>query len=254
MMRWLVLFVCLGMLPQRALAYRPFDSTDADVAELGSFEIEAGPVGYLAVGRQQYLTLPSLVLNYGFSPGWEVVLEGVYELSLGPGMTPAQRSSLTQTELTVKHVLRPGVLQEGTGPSLATEFGLLLPGYSGSPGVNDVSQGVGLWAAGICSWRLGDATFHLNLALEVTSQALPGTEDGLIIEGPERWPVRPVVELLGEYLKGGEYQATALAGAIWRISEQIALDAAFRAGTSDQGFVREVRAGLTWAIPVGPKD
>jgi hypothetical protein len=252
--RRLPLIVLLVLLPLRAFAYRPFDSTDADVAQLGNFEIELGPAGYLGVGRQEYVTLPSLVLNYGFAPGWEVVFSGVYELSLGPGLTPAQRSAVTQTGLTLKHVLRPGVLQDGTGLSIATEFGLLLPGYSGNPGVTDISQGTGLWLAGICSWRWGDATLHLNLALEVTAQALPGTEDALIIEGPERWPVRPVAELLGEYVAGRQYQATALIGAIWRISEQISLDAALRGGASDHGFIREVRAGLTWTIPVGPRE
>jgi len=65
--------------------------------------------------------------------------------------------------------------------------------------------------------------------------------------------VRPVVELLGEYVKGGEYQATGLAGAIWKISEQISLDAAFRAGMSDQGFIREVRPP-DLVNPVGPKE
>src|ERR1700722_6919106 len=51
--------------PATALAYRPFDGTDAAVAEKGEFELELGPVGYYQVGQERDLVLPALVLNYG---------------------------------------------------------------------------------------------------------------------------------------------------------------------------------------------
>ncbi len=43
------------MLAAPALAYRPFDSTDADVAGPGEFELELGPVAAAAVVYRQTL-------------------------------------------------------------------------------------------------------------------------------------------------------------------------------------------------------
>ncbi|HTQ05464.1 MAG TPA: hypothetical protein VMI54_16485 [Polyangiaceae bacterium] len=49
-----------------AFAYRPFDGTDGSVAEYGTFELEAGMLGYLRQGAATYST-PSQILNYGAS-------------------------------------------------------------------------------------------------------------------------------------------------------------------------------------------
>src|SRR5262245_51233571 len=38
--------ICLMMWPENSFAYRPFDSTDAAVADLGELEIELGPVEF----------------------------------------------------------------------------------------------------------------------------------------------------------------------------------------------------------------
>jgi hypothetical protein len=57
-------------------AYRPFDGTDAAVAETGEIEIELGPVEYLRAGPERTLLAPDLRINYGFIPGWEAALEG----------------------------------------------------------------------------------------------------------------------------------------------------------------------------------
>src|SRR5947207_5852747 len=59
-----------------AEAYRPFDGTDAAVAETGEVEIELGPVEYLRFGPDRTLLAPNVRINYGFTPGWEAVLEG----------------------------------------------------------------------------------------------------------------------------------------------------------------------------------
>jgi hypothetical protein len=58
-----------------ALAYRPFDSTDADVAKPLELELEFGPSDYLVVGKLSWLA-PTLVVNFGVVPGVELVLEG----------------------------------------------------------------------------------------------------------------------------------------------------------------------------------
>jgi hypothetical protein len=245
--RPIALSTLLLLLPAKAHAYRPFDSTDAAVAERGDLELEIGPVGYLGIGRLQFLVLPALVINYGFLPGWELVLQGEQDLALGRLPDGVPRSQLSNTSLTAKHVLRPGFLQDARGPSIASEFGLLLPTWP------LIRPGVGFWLAGIGSFRASEVTFHLNLAFQMTRDLRPGTQDGLIIEGPGKWPVRPVAELLGEYDGNRYWQATGLAGLIWAFSEEVQFDAAFRAGDSSGGFVREVRLGVTWAIPVGPK-
>jgi len=63
-------------------------------------------------------------LNFIFENRWEAVLEG-------KGITPVSPSgpfALTDTAFSLKHILIPGSLQDQTGPSVATEFGVLLPG------------------------------------------------------------------------------------------------------------------------------
>src|ERR1043166_6010093 len=59
-----------------ARGYRPFDGTDAEVASPRELELEVGPVGYLREGRARSIVSPALVVNYGFLPRWEAVLEG----------------------------------------------------------------------------------------------------------------------------------------------------------------------------------
>jgi hypothetical protein len=56
-----------------AQAYRPFDGTDAAVAETGEVEIELGPVEYLRDEADR----ANVRIKYGFTPGWEAVLEGI---------------------------------------------------------------------------------------------------------------------------------------------------------------------------------
>lgn len=59
-----------------AQAYRPFDGTDAAVADTGDVEIELGPVEYLREEAKRTLFAPDLRLNYGFAPDWEATIEG----------------------------------------------------------------------------------------------------------------------------------------------------------------------------------
>ena len=56
-----------------ASAYRPFDGTDAAVADLGEVEIEFQPLGAAdAGGTTKGLT--DAIFNYGFADRWELVL------------------------------------------------------------------------------------------------------------------------------------------------------------------------------------
>src|ERR1700729_1939494 len=75
--------ICLFAHP--AAAYRPFDGTDAAVADLNQVEIELQPAGHLQTGPQSTLVAPEVVYNYGFAERWELVLQGQVETPLSPG-------------------------------------------------------------------------------------------------------------------------------------------------------------------------
>src|SRR6266581_1618406 len=94
-------------------AYRPFDGTDAAVAETGEMEIELGPVEYFREGSERALFAPDVRFNYGFMPGWEAVLEGTIAHGLAAD-TPG--TSLRGNGAFLKGVLREGSLQEKPGP------------------------------------------------------------------------------------------------------------------------------------------
>jgi hypothetical protein len=127
-----------------AQAYRPFDGTDAAVAAPGEMEIEFGAVEYLREGSERALFAPNVRLNYGFVPGWEAVLEG----ELAHGLTAGTSGTrLVGNGAFLKGMLREGSLQEKPGPSIATEFGILLPG------IHD-ERGTGASVAGIVSQQL----------------------------------------------------------------------------------------------------
>src|ERR1700758_5194707 len=82
-------------------AYRPFDGTDAAVAETGEVEIELGPVEYLRDGADRSLLAPDLKINYGFTPRWEASLEGDVAHRLTAGIPQA---SLVESEALLKAV------------------------------------------------------------------------------------------------------------------------------------------------------
>jgi hypothetical protein len=55
-------------------AYRPFNGTNAAVADVGELEFELQPAGVLQEGGTQTLVAPWLVTNFGFAKNWEAVL------------------------------------------------------------------------------------------------------------------------------------------------------------------------------------
>ena len=87
------------------------------MAETGEAEIELGPVEYLRDGAERTLLAPNVRINYGFTPGWEAVLEGI----LAHGLTAdIPGTSLVENDAFLKAVLIEGSLQEKSGPSIAT--------------------------------------------------------------------------------------------------------------------------------------
>jgi len=94
-------------------AYRPFDGTDAAVAETGEMEIELGPVESLRQGAERALLAPDLRINYGFTPGWEASLEGKLTHGLTAGVPG---TSLVESDALLKGVLREGHCRRSLGP------------------------------------------------------------------------------------------------------------------------------------------
>jgi hypothetical protein len=222
-----------------ALAYRPFDGTDAAVAAPGEVEIELQPAGRLRDQTGTSLIAPATVFNYGFSEGWEAVLEGQCQTPL----SPSGPTSLTAAGAFLKHVLQPGSLQDKTGPSVATEFGVLLPDSTGS-------SGVGASLAGIVSQRWDWGTIHLNAETALTRDHHADLFLGAIIEGPSKWSVRPVAEFFVEQAFGQFDTVSALVGLIWQAREDLSFDVGLRHALTNGRPVNEVRAGLTFSFPL----
>jgi hypothetical protein len=223
-----------------AEAYRPFDGTDAAVAETGEVEIELGPVEYLRVGAERMLLAPDLRINYGFIKGWEASLEGKLTHGLTAGIPG---TSLVESQALLKGVLREGSLQEKPGPSIATEFGVLLPG------IND-QHGAGAVLNGIVSQRWDWGTTHFNAQIELTREQHVDYFLDTIIEGPHDWPVRPVAETFYERDVSVFRTGSALVGAIWQVQDNIAVDFGLRGARVNNQTAGEIRAGVTFAFGV----
>jgi hypothetical protein len=122
---------------ESAFAYRPFESTDADVVQPRTVEIELGIAG-IREGRRTDALAPKFVVNVGLVERFEAIVEGdvVY-----PEDEPVR---LEDAAVGAKWLALPGSLQ-GVGdlPSLAVEALALLPtapgerhagpSWSGSP-------------------------------------------------------------------------------------------------------------------------
>jgi opacity protein-like surface antigen len=234
------LLLAVAAAPRQAAAFRPFDGTDAAVADKDEMEIELGPVGYERDGAERVLIAPAARFNYGFAEGWEATLEGQAEHGLSGGM---RRSTLVGNTAALKGVLREGSLQDKPGPSVATEAALLLPGI-GDEG------GTGSSLTGIVSQQWPLVSVHFNLAATVTREQHGDYFVSTIVEGPRDWPVRPVAEVFHERDFGTFKTTSGLIGAIWQVRRNLAFDAAFRHASINDHTQDEVRAGLTFSFPL----
>jgi hypothetical protein len=231
--------LCLLACCSPAFAYRPFDGTDAAVAAKGEVEIELQPAGRLRDESGTGLIAPATVFNYGLSEGWEAVLEGQGQTLL----SPPGPTSLTAAGAFLKHVLIPGSLQDKTGPSVATEFGVLLPDSAGN-------SGMGASVTGIVSQRWEWGTIHINAETALTRDHHGDVFFSTILEGPSKWTIRPVAEIFYENEFGKEETISGLIGLIWQVRDDLSFDIAFRRGLTNGHPVDEVRAGLTFGFPL----
>jgi hypothetical protein len=226
------------LLSPEARAYRPFDQTDADVAEHREVEIELGPVALARSSEELVLVAPSLVINYGFCPQFELVVEGRNERSLRPATERRWRPK--DMAVSIKGLVRAGSLQGEGGLSIAVEPSVLLPGRNQS----GVGTQVGLILSAL--WRAG--TLHLNVVPGMSRAHDAAGSIGFIAEGPHDWKIRPV----GEGLVYGEmsdaWLAALLCGFIARAGQALSFDGAVRTERAAGRTTLEVRAGLTWAF------
>ncbi|HKW91712.1 MAG TPA: hypothetical protein VJX92_07425 [Methylomirabilota bacterium] len=225
----------------RAWAYRPFVSTDAAVADPKEFEIELGVLTVDRTGHENTYTTPSVVLNYGILDRWELVAE----FRVQEGST----TEVTDPGVSLKTVLKEGVLQGKGGLSLAVEIGLLLPSTLNGEG------GVGFEGTGIISGRFGPVMLHANAGGGVDrSDARPFVTWGLIGELPVTEKVRLVSEVNGESARGRRSDNAVLLGVIWKpSSSNIFVDAAVRRGISGGAPDWEFTAGVTFGFkPASP--
>ena len=224
--------------PGLALAYRPFDGTDADVAEPGEFELELGPLHYAQEGKERFLLTPT-VLNLGVAARLELVADFV---PVYPQAGPVQ---VSDTALLAKYLLRAGTLQGGGGPSIAVEAGPLLPEVNGQ-------RGFGASLNVIVSERWSWLTVHLNNeGLLSRKELILGYAANLIGEFDVGSSLRPVAELGFEIEPSSKAKGyAALAGIIWTVADNLALDAAGRVGRLDGENTFEARLGLTWSVPI----
>ena len=236
-MRVAFIVLCLLPLSGPALALRPYDSTDADVAKQGEFELELGPVGRRREGSKRIEVAPAVIGNFGLEGDRELVIQGQREVALDR----EPRSAIVDNGIFIKQVLRKGTLQDASGASIATEYGLLLPSVH-------AEKGTGVSVAGIVSQRSEAVSVHLNAALAWTREHEPDLFLGAILEGPYSWVVRPVAEVFGEQASGSPRTTSGLVGAIWRFRDGLSFDVGIRRARDGSETIRELRLGLTWTF------
>ena len=231
----LALVAALGITPS-AYAYRPFDGTDAAIADPKELEFEFQPAGLLIESSQRSLVAPALIANLGVVESWEMVGQGQVEVPISGGST-----RITEDAILAKHIMRPGSFQEKSGPSMAIEFGALLPERHGDAHLGAVSDF-------ILSESTRWGAFHVNVQPGLATDAHFDLFLDLILEGPHSWTVRPAAELFLDRHYDASETRSALIGAIWQVREKLAVDVGVRRADMDAGAITELRAGVTFSV------
>jgi hypothetical protein len=219
-----------------ALAYRPYDSTDADVAEQREVEVEIGWERLRMDGGEQKSVRG--VVNIGVGELREIVIEGSWnraEVAAGESS-----SYFSGVALLLKQVHRRGFLQGAPGLSVASECGILIPATSGE-------SGPGTECSLIASAGNAVLNLHMNAGVAYETDHRWTHSFSLILEGSGSWRLRPGLELVREQAEGEPHESSLLAGLVWESSEGIAFDLAFRQNLDRTTDFDDWRIGMTWS-------
>jgi len=223
-----------------AAAIRPFDGTDASVADAGTVEFEMGPVDWIGVGGGEDALAPLAVVSIGVARDWELsaYAQPSWLLSEGSG----SRFALLDAALQAKRMLREGSLQGLPGPSLAVEVAALLP-------ATDPLDRFGARVTPVVSQTWKGFTGHLSASLFWTRLHEPAVNGSLILEGPEiAARLRPAIEATTGWERNFGRAWSGLAALLWSPRDDLDLDLGFRLGRSFGTTARELRAGFTWSF------
>jgi len=210
-------------------------STDAAVAEPREVEIELGYFNLDRTGRENTISTPHVVLNYGLAKNLELVAE--FNLQVSPDV------ELTDPSLSLKGVLKEGLLQDKPGVSIAVEAGPLLP--STLPH----EDRVGFEVVGIVSGKLAPVTVHVNGGGGLDRGGRGFGVWGVIGELPVHSKLRLVGEVNGQSTEGERPNNSALLGIIWQpTSKNLFLDAGVRHGISRGAPDWQFTMGLTFGF------
>lgn len=222
-----------------AHAYRPFESTDASVVDVGVVEIELGPVAYVDESDGSTMQAPVLTLNAGISPDWELVIDATRAVTRS---STTRNVETLETAALLKGMLRNGALQQNSGWSVATEFGMLLP-------TRNADDDYGATLSVIGSFESQQTVLHLNGGVARNRSGNMELFSGVILEGTGAAAVRPVAEVTFEFEDGSSNRiVSTLLGAIWRRSDRLSFDIAARAIHEADAWSYEGRIGLTWSF------
>jgi hypothetical protein len=210
------------------------------VVERARMEIELGYLTLVHTQGENTFMIPQVVLNYGLTPTLELV--GEFKGEEAPGTAP----QLVDPALSLKAVLREGILQEKAGVSIAVEMGLLLPATV--PG----ERQLGFESVGIVSHRVSPFTFHLNFGGGVDrEETRPFGVWGVITELPIAATVRLVGEVNGESVRGQAANNSGLLGVLWQPRWlKAVVDAGIRRGFSRGAPDWLFTTGLTFSFPL----
>jgi hypothetical protein len=210
-------------------------STDAAVADPKEVEIELGYFNLDRTGRENTISTPHVVLNYGIAKNLELVAE--FNLQVSPDV------ELTDPSLSLKGVLKEGLLQDKPGVSIAVEAGPLLP--STLPH----EDRVGFEVVGIVSGKLAPVTVHVNGGGGLDRGGRGFGVWGVIGELPVHSKLRLVGEVNGQSTEGDRPNNSALLGIIWQpTSKNLFLDAGVRHGISRAAPDWQFTMGLTFGF------
>jgi hypothetical protein len=229
---------CIALLTAvPAWAYRPYDSTDADVADENEIELEVGWEDADFDGENARGV--RAVLNFGLGREREIVVEGGWLRTQPSSGFEGARSSVEGVGAFLKQVHRHGSLQGKSGLSVASECGALIP-------TRREDSGVGGECLLVASQEVSAVAIHFNVGLAYETSHRWSRFMGLIIERAGDQRFKPGVELAHERSEGGAFELSALAGVTWSVTDGCAFDVAHRWGLQSSSDLHEWRVGLTW--------